>query len=66
MPKVKTHRGAAKRFKITGTGKALRRSNMKNHLNEAKTPKRLRNLRKAHLVHSTDMGRLKQLIPYKF
>jgi len=66
MPKVKTHRGAAKRFKITGTGKALRRSNMKNHLNESKGPKRLRNLRKASLVHSTDMGRLKQLIPYKF
>jgi large subunit ribosomal protein L35 len=66
MPKVKTHRGAAKRFKVTGTGKALRRSNMKNHLNEAKTSKRLRNLRKTHLVHATDMGRLKALIPYKF
>jgi len=66
MPKVKTVRGAAKRFKITGTGKALRRSNMKNHLNEAKSSKRMRNLGKASLVHPTDMGRLKQMIPYKF
>jgi len=66
MPKVKTVRGAAKRFKITGTGKALRRSNMKNHLNEAKSAKRMRHLGQSHLVHPTDMGRLKQLIPYKF
>ncbi|MDP3058533.1 MAG: 50S ribosomal protein L35 [bacterium] len=66
MPKVKTHRGAAKRFKITGTGKALRRANFKNHNNGSKSPKRLRKLGKDHLVHSTDMGRLKSLIPYKF
>lgn len=66
MPKVKTHKGTKKRIKITGTGKALSWSNMRNHLNEAKGPKRMRKLRKANVVAESDMGRLKKLLPYEF
>ncbi len=66
MPKVKTHKGTAKRIKITGTGKAISRSNMRNHLNEAKGPKRMRKLRKPNIVSDSDMGRIKRLLPYHF
>ena len=45
MPKMKTHRGAAKRFKRTGTGKLRRRQINKNHILEKKNPKRKRQLR---------------------
>lgn len=45
MPKQKTHRGAAKRFKITGTGKVRRRHSMKSHILTKKSTKRKRNLR---------------------
>ena len=46
MPKQKTHRGAAKRFKVTGTGKVRRRHSMKSHILTKKSTKRKRNLRK--------------------
>lgn len=46
MPKMKTHRGAKKRFKVTGTGKITRRKMNKNHILEKKSPKRKRQLRR--------------------
>jgi large subunit ribosomal protein L35 len=47
MPKQKTHKGAAKRFKVTGTGKVKRGQAMKSHMLTGKTTKRKRNLRKS-------------------
>ncbi|MDP2167383.1 MAG: 50S ribosomal protein L35 [Thermodesulfovibrionales bacterium] len=50
MPKIKTHRGAAKRFKLTGTGKIKRRKAYKSHMLTGKSAKRTRRLRKSALV----------------
>ena len=47
MPKQKTHKGAAKRFKVTGAGKVMRHQSMHSHILTKKTTKRKRNLRKA-------------------
>jgi large subunit ribosomal protein L35 len=54
MPKMKTHRGAAKRFKVTGTGKLLRRSANRNHILEKKSSKRTRRLKGLSEVDSTN------------
>ncbi|WP_419919331.1 50S ribosomal protein L35 [Candidatus Poriferisocius sp.] len=54
MPKMKTHRGAAKRFKTTGTGKLRRRRAYKNHILEKKAPKRKRQLRGPVMVSKAD------------
>lgn len=54
MPKMKTHKGAAKRFSTTGTGKLRRRRINKNHLAEAKSPKRKRQLRRSGEVSEAD------------
>ncbi len=64
MPKMKTHRGAAKRFKKTGTGKVKRFKAYRSHLLEKKRPARKRRLRKPAMVSSTDMKRVKRLLPY--
>jgi large subunit ribosomal protein L35 len=64
MPKIKTNKSAAKRFKKTGTGKIKRRKPLKNHILTKKTTKRKRNLRQADLVHKSDEGRVKRMIPY--
>jgi len=64
MPKVKTHRGAAKRFKKTGTDKVVRSHKNKQHILTKKSPKRKRHLRKDDLVDSVDEKRVKQMIPY--
>lgn len=64
MPKLKTHKGAKKRFNITGSGKAKRQRSGTRHLFTSKTPKRKRHLRKPGYVDSTDMGRVKKLLPY--
>lgn len=64
MPKIKTNRSAAKRFKKTGTGKIVRHKSHKGHILTKKTTKRKRHLRKAVLVHKSDMGRLEKMIPY--
>jgi len=64
MPKLKTHRGAAKRFRITGTGKIKRWSGYKSHLLTGKPAKRTRGLRKASLVADTEYDRMKKLLPY--
>ena len=63
MPKMKTHRGAAKRFKKTGTGKIVRSKNNKQHILTKKSAKRKRRLRKSALVATVDEKRLKQMLP---
>lgn len=50
MPKIKSHRGASKRFKTTGTGKVVRHHSMHSHILTKKSTKRKRNLRKSTLV----------------
>ena len=64
MPKMKTNRGAAKRFKSTGTGKLRRHRASKSHLLTGKSAKRMRPLRKGVLVHPSDQARMKKLVPY--
>ncbi|MEY8304845.1 50S ribosomal protein L35 [Anaerosalibacter bizertensis] len=64
MPKMKTHRGAAKRFKKTGTGKLRRYKAYKSHKTGKKSPKRVRNLRKGVVVSESDYKRIKNLLPY--
>ncbi len=63
MPKMKTHRGAAKRLKKTGTGKIVRSRSNKQHILTKKSSKRKRHLRKSAVVASVDARRLKQLLP---
>ncbi|MTI68230.1 MAG: 50S ribosomal protein L35 [Firmicutes bacterium] len=64
MPKMKTHKGAAKRFKKTAKGKLKRKSNYTSHILGKKSPKRKRKLRKDKLVHSSDEKRIKKVLPY--
>ena len=66
MPKLKTHTGAKKRFKVTKNGKVKRAHAYKSHLlsNGRKTTKRKRGLRKAAYVDKTNAGALKHLLPY--
>lgn len=65
MPKMKTHRGAAKRFKKTGSGKVKRSKAYASHLLSSKSPKRKRNLRQAGLVSEQETRNISRLIPYK-
>ncbi|MBK1637414.1 50S ribosomal protein L35, partial [Rhodovulum adriaticum] len=55
MPKMKTHRGSAKRFKRTGSGKLRRYKAYRSHITGKKSPKRIRTLRKSTLVSDSDM-----------
>ena len=64
MPKMKTHRGAAKRVKKTGTGKFKRMRAFKSHILTKKTTKRKRRLRKGDFVAKSDEKRLKRLLPH--
>ncbi|MCD2434689.1 50S ribosomal protein L35 [Acidaminococcus sp. NSJ-142] len=64
MPKMKTRRSAAKRFKVTGSGEFKRAKAFKSHILEHKSPARKRNLRKATLVHKTDHERVARMLPY--
>jgi len=64
MPKMKTHRGAAKRFKKTGTGKLKRAKAFKSHILTKKSSKTKRNLRKAGYVSKTQEKAIKKLLPY--
>lgn len=64
MPKIKTNRGAAKRFKTTGTGKVVRSKAFSSHILTKKSSKRKRNLRKSSLVDATNMRQVAKLIPY--
>jgi large subunit ribosomal protein L35 len=64
MPKIKTNRAAAKRFKVTGTGKLKRSKAYKRHILTKKTRKNKRNLRKAALVDMTNVKAMKKILPY--
>ncbi len=64
MPKMKTNRGAGKRFKITGSGKVKRNNSSKSHLLECKNAKRKRRLRKASLVAKSEERRVFRMMPY--
>ncbi|MGA9378351.1 MAG: 50S ribosomal protein L35 [Phormidium sp.] len=64
MPKVKTRRSAAKRFRTTGSGKIVRRRAFKNHLLQHKSTKRKRDLSKLTLVDERDEGNVRLMLPY--
>lgn len=64
MPKIKTNRGAAKRFKVTGTGKVIYSKSHANHILTKKTSKRKRALRKPNVMDKSNKAMVKQLIPY--
>lgn len=63
MAKMKTHRGSAKRFKRTGTGKLKRYKAYRSHLTGKKSQKRIRNLRKSALVSKGDQKRIDSMLP---
>ncbi len=65
MPKIKTHSGAKKRFKLTKTGKVKRAHAFKSHILNKKTTKRKRNLRKTVTADVTNVAKIKKLVPYK-
>ncbi len=62
MPKLKSNRGAVKRFKLTGTGKIKRYKAYKSHILTKKTRKRKRNLRHPTLIASSDEKRIKKML----
>ncbi|MBN7816820.1 50S ribosomal protein L35 [Algoriphagus pacificus] len=62
MPKVKTKSSAKKRFTLTGTGKIKRKHAFKSHILTKKSTKRKRELTKAGLVHTSDEGRVKDML----
>ncbi len=64
MPKMKTNRGAAKRFKKTGSGKIVRRKAFSSHILTKKSTKRKRNLRQAGLVDASNVKGVKRILPY--
>ena len=65
MPKIKTHSGAKKRFKLTKNGKVKRSQANKNHILNKMTTKRKRHLRGTKVVDKTNEKQIKLLIPYK-
>jgi large subunit ribosomal protein L35 len=64
MPKMKTNRGAAKRFKATGSGKIRRNKAYSSHILTKKSTKRKRNLRKSGLIAEADRKAVKRMLPY--
>ena len=64
MPKIKTNRAAAKRFKVTGTGKLKRNKAYKSHILTKKSTKRKRNLRQATITDATNVKSLKKVLSY--
>ncbi len=64
MPKMKTSRAAAKRFRKTGTGKLRRNKAYKSHILTKKTTKRKRNLRKPAITDKTNVKNMKKILPY--
>ena len=65
MPKIKTNRAAAKRFRVTGSGKIKRSKGFKRHILSSKSKKRKRQLRKSTTVAAVESRNIRQLIPYK-
>ncbi|MCK4363362.1 MAG: 50S ribosomal protein L35 [Candidatus Aminicenantes bacterium] len=66
MPKLKTHRGAKKRFKVTGKKKIVHSKAYKSHLLTKKSAKRKRKLGKRDLIKSADRSKIKRMLPYEF
>jgi len=64
MPKMKTNRGAAKRFKLTGSGKIKRNKAFSSHILTKKSTKRKRGLRQSDLVDSANLKGIKRILPY--
>ena len=64
MPKMKSRRGARKRFKITKNGKVLKASSGKSHMLEKKSPKRKRDLRGVKTVNESEAKKIKKMMPY--
>ena len=64
MPKIKTNRAAAKRFKATGTGKLKRNKAYKSHILTKKSTKRKTNLRQATITDATNVKNMKKVLPY--
>ncbi|MDJ0622210.1 MAG: 50S ribosomal protein L35 [Desulfocapsaceae bacterium] len=64
MPKMKTNRGAAKRFKATGSGKIKRNKAFSSHILTKKSTKRKRNFRQSEIVDETNAKALKRMLPY--
>lgn len=64
MPKIKTHRGAAKRFQATGSGKVKHKKPFHSHILTSKSAKRKRQLRQADYVAAPEVKALKRLLPY--
>jgi large subunit ribosomal protein L35 len=63
MPKIKTNRAAAKRFRKTGTGKIVYNKSCASHMLSKKTTKRKRSLRKSHIVDKTNVKGIRLLLP---
>ncbi|MBC8359222.1 MAG: 50S ribosomal protein L35 [Candidatus Aminicenantes bacterium] len=66
MPKLKTHRGAKKRFKVTGKKKIAYSKACKSHLLTKKSAKRKRKLGKKGLIKDSDKSKIKKMLPYEF
>ena len=64
MPKIKTNRAAAKRFRVTGSGKVKRNKGFKSHLLSSKGKKRKRHLRQGTTVAAVEQKNIRKLIPY--
>ena len=64
MPKIRTHKGTAKRFRITSTGKVMRRNAFRSHLLEHKSSKRHREYRKQHELAAADVKHITRIAPY--
>jgi large subunit ribosomal protein L35 len=64
MPKLKTHKGTQKRFRLTGTGKVMRRHAFQSHLLEHKSAKRKRLFSGEEQAHRTDVRSVKRVAPY--
>ena len=64
MPKMKTHRGAAKRFQVTGSGRVKRKNPNARHILTSKSRKRKRHLRLPDYISAVDEKNMKRLLPY--
>ncbi len=66
MPKLKTNKAAAKRFRVSANGKVLKNSAFSNHILTKKTSKRKRHLRNAAVLEKTELNKVKAMLPYAF
>lgn len=63
MPKLKTNKGAAKRFKKTGSGGYKHRQSFRNHISTKKSSRRMRQLKPMKMVNASDVAAIKQMLP---